>query len=347
MSRLSWILTGLSVLACSGVIFAGELDPPPGAVAPTPGPEPRTPINAINTPGDADSVYKITTPGSYYLTEDVVGVTGKHGIEIAAHNVAIDLMGFEVRGVDTAVNGIVCSVGGLQSLEVRNGVATGWYIGVDLGTNVPIGGMVEKLRANDNAFAGIVVGTRFMVRECSSIENDGSGILCGAVTTISDCNTSQNAGIGISIGSSSVAEFCTANLNGGVGFLVTGASRIEACSATANAADGISASSDCLILNNLCDGNGTTDGAGIYLSNGDNRVEGNNCTDNPRGIEASASGSIILRNTCAGNGINFKLVANNVYGQIVDRTAPASAAVSGNAAVSTLGTTDPNANFSY
>ena len=40
-------------------------------------------------------------------------------------------------------------------------------------------------------------------------------------------------------------------------------------------------------------------------------------------------------------------VANNVFGAIVNRTAPASAAVSGDSAASSAGTTDPWANFSY
>ena len=48
--------------------------PPAGPVASTPGPEPRTAVNAASTPGDADSLYRITQPGSYYLTENLAGV---------------------------------------------------------------------------------------------------------------------------------------------------------------------------------------------------------------------------------------------------------------------------------
>jgi hypothetical protein len=40
-------------------------------------------------------------------------------------------------------------------------------------------------------------------------------------------------------------------------------------------------------------------------------------------------------------------VANNVFGPIIDRSAPASAAVLGNSAASSLGSTDANANFTY
>jgi hypothetical protein len=62
----------------------------------------------------------------------------------------------------------------------------------------------------------------------------------------------------------------------------------------------------------------------------------------------SGSGSIILRNTCSGNTVNnWDIAANNFYGVIIDRTATMTAAVTGNSATSTLGTTDANANWSY
>lgn len=53
--------------------------------------EPRTPIGPDTTPGDNDStpsLYKITQPGSYYLTGPITGVADKIGIETAASNAA-------------------------------------------------------------------------------------------------------------------------------------------------------------------------------------------------------------------------------------------------------------------
>src|SRR5262245_23962114 len=73
------------------VVLAGDLNPPPGAVSATMKPlsqvEPRRAINAANTPGDANSTFKIANPGSYYLCADLVGSAGKHGIEIASNDV--------------------------------------------------------------------------------------------------------------------------------------------------------------------------------------------------------------------------------------------------------------------
>jgi len=35
--------------------------------------EPRTIVNALNTPGDAKSMFVLSQPGSYYLIENLVG----------------------------------------------------------------------------------------------------------------------------------------------------------------------------------------------------------------------------------------------------------------------------------
>jgi len=77
------VALGLAVVvaATGGTASAGDLNPPPGPVAPTMKSlsevEPRIAINATNTPGDADSLFKITQPGSYYLTGNITGVAGK------------------------------------------------------------------------------------------------------------------------------------------------------------------------------------------------------------------------------------------------------------------------------
>ena len=87
--------------------------------------EPRVAITLANTPGDANSIFKITQPGSYYLAANIAGVSGKHGIEIAASNVSIDLMGFALEGVLGSLDGV--STEGLRdSLAVRNGTVSGW-----------------------------------------------------------------------------------------------------------------------------------------------------------------------------------------------------------------------------
>ena len=87
-----------------GVIWvsAGDLNPPAGPVTPTMKTltevEPRIAINAVNTPGDAFSTFKITQPGSYYLTGNVTGAAGTSGIRVASGQVTLDLNGFTLEG---------------------------------------------------------------------------------------------------------------------------------------------------------------------------------------------------------------------------------------------------------
>src|SRR3954470_4200181 len=106
----------LTIAFCSTVnmhlstVFAQGTLTPPGAPAPTMKTldqvEPRTPIDATHTPGDADSLFKITQPGSYYLTANVTGVPAKHGVEIAASGVTLDLNGFDLVGVPGSLDGV-------------------------------------------------------------------------------------------------------------------------------------------------------------------------------------------------------------------------------------------------
>jgi parallel beta-helix repeat protein len=121
------------------------------------------------------------------------------------------------------------------------------------------------------------------------------------------------------------------------------------CSASSNSHNGIILTRDCTVRGNNCFGNGAgiVNGAGIHASGSDNRFEDNNCTDNDYGIHVEGAGNIIIRNTCSGNATDWNIVANNVVGPILDRRAPASGAILGFSAPSSLGSTDPNANFSY
>ena len=55
--------------------------------------EARTIINAANTPGDANNTFIISQAGSYYLTGNITGESGKNGISIQAEDVTLDLNG--------------------------------------------------------------------------------------------------------------------------------------------------------------------------------------------------------------------------------------------------------------
>ncbi len=352
MTAVRWsIVVGTVAVAGALVALAGPLDPPAGPVAPSyktlTEVEPRTAINAANTPGDAISLFKITQPGSYYLTGNIAGVAGKHGIVIAANGVTLDLMGFDLQGVPSSLDGVTCTLTNANDLAVSNGTIRSWdQDGLDFHTFSAINGTLRLLRVSDNGF-GIRAGFGYTVSGCSAYTNAGNGLLTGDSCTISDCTAYLNrGGPGISTGSGCTVTNCSAYQNTGSGIGVSSGSTVADCTARLNASDGIACSIVCVIRGNACsfNGNGAFDGAGIHATGGNNRIEGNNCTSADRGIEVSAAGNIIIKNTCAGNTVNWDIVAGNVCLVVQGVTG---AAILGNTGGVAPGSTDPNANFTY
>ncbi len=319
---------GLSVVA--SISLAGPLDPPAGPVAPTAKPlaevEPRVAISATNTPGDANSLFKITQPGSYYLTGNITGVVGKHGIEIAASGVTVDLNGFDMVGVPGmgGFDGVTLSVPDLTNVTVRNGSVRNWGDrGVDL-LFLSDSAVVIDIVSSGNTGGGIAVDDGGIISRCIAFKNAGQGIVSGNSTVISECISRENTGNGINAGSGST---------------------VSACSVAINTANGIVVNSDSRVLGNDCSTNGNGgDGAGVLVTGSDNRIEDNHCTDNDRGVDVNTAGNFIARNTCSGNTLNWDVVAGNVIFVVNATTA---AAVTGDSGGTSPGSTNPNANFTY
>ncbi|MCG3121758.1 MAG: hypothetical protein GIKADHBN_00129 [Phycisphaerales bacterium] len=357
MSRVSWIASWMCVVTLTAAITAlttaGPLDPPAGPVAGThktlSDVEPRVAVNSTNTPGDADSLYKITEPGSYYLTGNINGVAGKHGIEIATSGVSIDLCGFDLVGAPGmgAFDGITATGVQLRSIAIFGGSVRDWGDkGIELGGPSVDNGRIERVNVSGNAGIGLVVGNTFTVIWCTARSNAGVGISTGTGCVVTGCSASDNGGTGIAVGSGCNLSHSSAISNAVHGFTATDGSAIVECTATFNTANGIRVVGDCTVRGNTCDSNGfsTGDGAGIFVIGGNNRIEANNCTDNDRGIDVNVSGNFISRNTCAGNTNNWDVVAGNVIFVVSASTSGAFTGISGGVPP---GSTDPNANFSY
>jgi hypothetical protein len=142
----------------SFVLAQGSLTPP-GVPAPTMKTldqvEPRKEINATNTPGTATAVFRIAQPGSYYLSAPVTGIAARHGIEIAASDVTLDLNGFALVGVGGSLSGV--SAPGVVNLTVRNGSVRTWgQSGVS--ASGATGSVIEDLKLSNNGGGGLVVG---------------------------------------------------------------------------------------------------------------------------------------------------------------------------------------------
>ncbi len=82
LDRLGWAVAGALALALigalAGVVQGGPLDPPGPPASTLPLVEPRTPIRQPASAAGFPIV--ISAPGSYYLAENITGVSGKDGI---------------------------------------------------------------------------------------------------------------------------------------------------------------------------------------------------------------------------------------------------------------------------
>ena len=277
-----------ALLACAiaapSVSLAGDLNPPPGPVAPTMKSldevEPRTAINDENTPGNSTTLYRIVQPGSYYLPEDVEVSGGVDGIQIAVDEVTIDLNGFTLRrtGSSTTVdNGIDAS--GRSNIAVLNGRVDGFRgNGIVTGPRARIVGVTstdnflfDGIKVGDESFVkdclalnnqqdGIDVGFDSLVVGCLSDSNNSNGYRVASGTTVRECVASDNFNRGFRGGGTSVRYVdCVARNNGSIGFSAANSSSASGCVAQDNDGAGFDFAGspvfrDCLATSNLGDG---------------------------------------------------------------------------------------------
>ncbi|MCC6230851.1 MAG: hypothetical protein IT432_16695 [Phycisphaerales bacterium] len=372
--RFALIAGVLASGLAAGLLIAGPLNPPGGSIASTyktlTEVEPRIAINATNTPGDSDSLYRITQPGSYYLTGNITGVSGKRGIEIASNDVTIDLHGFALLGVPGAMQGISTTLADAVGISIMNGTVRGWPMdGIAVHIGGVFGGRIDGIIAENNAGNGIRVGNQFSVTRCASIDNGDAGFVSATTCTFISCSSRGNASHGFLVtagcaisdcaaylndGDGFNATFdgttfnnCTASANIGDGFEIDYGGAIVNCVASTNQADGFLVASRNLLIGNTANDNGLSldGGSGIRITGSDNRVEGNNCTAATFGIRVSAAGNFITRNVCSGNTTNWDISAGNTC--LVVNAATNASAWSGNSGGAAPGSTDPNANFTY
>jgi hypothetical protein len=359
------------IAAIALVALAGPLDPPVGPIVSTSKPlsevEPRLAINATNAPPSATGLFRISQPGSYYLTGNITGVSGKQGIEINSSGVTLDLNGFELTGVPGSLTGIA-PVNTLYGLEVRNGSLRGWgNRGIDLSGFLVYGARLIDLRASGNGSAGIRasnganlsnctsanngaggfdINISSTIAHCTAVNNTGVGFTIGGSCTLDSCTVASNTADGIDAGSGSTITGCTIYSNGGAGVFCGTGCLVSRCNVYGNMGDGISTNYYNTILENNCSGN--TGAANIHANFNENRIEGNQCATGQRGILVQGSSNLVIRNSCTGaSSANWSIATNNDYGPVIDRTTGVGGGFTGNSATSTLNTTDPNANFSY
>ncbi len=353
----------------------GSLTPPAGVPVPNMKTlaqvEPRTLVNAVNTPGDASNTFVISQPGSYYLAGNLAQAAGKHGISIQANDVTLDLNGFAVIGDGTGTN--LCGVNvpvAQTGFRVHNGAVRGWSGGgvqaaaaatlahhlilsgnLKTGLTAGNGSLVHDCVATGNTTAGFSGGDRTQFSQCASTVN-ATGFEGTSFVTITDCTANRNSADGIRVQSACLVARCNASRNSNNGITVVDGGTVSGCTANSNTFFGIQCSgtgtsiSGCTVqangstgiltgTNGLASGNTCTLNANGLRGDDGTRVDGNACNGNT-GTGIIVLSSFLVRNTSHGNGTSYELFGNTVNG-------PMTYSSGGNA----IATNSPWANFGF
>jgi parallel beta-helix repeat protein len=339
--RSAGALHALVTLSMIASAQAGALDP---IAPPTPTMVTLDEINAAAlAAGDARTPisspqFLITSPGSYYLTQNLTGSAGNSGIVIDADNVTVDLNGFEVAGVPGSGAGIVV-INSHVNVSVINGTVRGWGAsGVELQT--ADGGLVANLRSLNNDLDGLRVGDTHVMQDIVAIGNGQFGIVTGAGCAATRCTAAQNLLGGIHLDSGCSLSNSSAFRNDDAGITLGEATSAVNCSARGNAGAGIKGDFGVTITNCSAIDN---DGSGIEATFSATVTTSSAVSNEGDGIAASI-GCVVIGCTArvnTGAGISITGDGNSVMDCAVyhnagngiagsDATSPLNSTISGN-----------------
>ncbi len=356
MRSQQFMSAGVSLLALVAVVTAGTLTPPPGPITPTMKPlseiEPRIPLSQLSAPGDSGNQFRISQPGSYYLTGNITGVAGKTCIYVASSGVTLDLNGFTLQGVAGSLIGVRVNS---DSNAVRDGIIRDFNVGIN--AYEAIGVRLQNLTADSNDNQGIQAGRGAVVESCA-VTGCSIGFDVFESATLSNC-TAITCGIGFDIAGAAVLTNCTANgsstqgftaqesavltdctafdsigagfvatarcrltrcnsRNNQYGFLLTEANAVVECTATSNSSNGVLISGNANSVERSTMHENT--GSGIYVASGaGNNIDGNLLTYNGlNGLNVSTAANLAVRNRARGNSAgNYMFNASSDYGVIL------------------------------
>jgi len=327
MSRLIhnivWLAAAIVILFLTHG-FAGSLEPigPPGSTMKTLDQvQPCFPVQSLS--GDGSASHIISESGSYYLTGNLIGESGKHGVHVQADNVTIDLKGFSLIGVAGSLDGIHFDDPTVDGGVLKGMIRLWGQDGID-GEKLT-SGRFESLTIEANGGAGILMGSDSVASACLLRENDHFGINAFDNCYIRNCVSRSNRYGGFKLYSGGAIRDCIAEGNSFEGVVATYEATISNCNLAFNRW-GIVAGNACYVSNNNSIGNGEV-GIRCGGSGGGNRVDGNNVSGSPVGIQVEGTnlGGIVIRNTVrpsiSGTAFDIQTGTNTSLGPVVDVTA--------------------------
>ncbi len=303
------------LVVAMGPAFAGDLEPG-AAPAPTMKTlveiEPRVAVQTL--PSSADALHVISEPGSYYLTGDITGESGKSGIYIATSHVTLDLRGYALVGVTGSEHGVETALD-LVDIEVRNGIARDW------GSHGFVvharGGALLELRAFDNGVMGLNIWEG-LIDGCVARGNGGAGIRLDGNGVVRNCASSNNGESGFKIVGSGLLEASTAGSNSAYGVELVFDGHVRGCHIDGNGV-GVLAQMHARIVDNNLSENGV--GIEIRATGEACLVSGNSLLGGDVGVRVNdgASGNLIVRNSAGGtNVVAFDIGPGNAFGPVID-----------------------------
>jgi hypothetical protein len=331
-------------------VSAGPLNPPAGPITSTPGPEPRIPISASTTPGDANAYFRITQPGSYFLNGNIRLLANKAAIAIVAEDVTLDLNGFGIIGAGQSgfPLTLILNDGGCT---VRNGLIHAWgaYVTLnqarncvfeDLTIRGPYSGNLEanaqnsifrRLIVESSGEVGIAASQNCLVEDCVVV-GMGTGLAVGIGASLNsivrNC-TVRDVGVGITAFGNCIVENCS----------VFNATSVSSFDDAAINCDNGSIARNCQVSGGAkagirtagwshAEGNRVQNSAiGVAITTFTSgpmrcRAIDNHVTGCPIGIKATGTASFIARNTVSNASTShYDIPAGNALGEVVDLTA--------------------------
>ena len=279
--------------------------------------------------------YAIVIPGSYYLSQNLVGTTSVAGITIACSDVHLDLSGFSINGVGASLTGIHVITPNTENITIRNGIVRGWGLFGINATNAR-DTVISHIKASHNRWGGIYAGENATIEQCATYGNglfadvtsppsDG-GIFAWKFGMILNCVSRNNKGAGIFVQDHGKVLGCTATESPlADGIRASSYCTIRDCVSARNRGHGIRVESMSRIIDNTCGENGRspilwTNSAGIAAEGGNNIIEKNIVAGNYNGIKTTAPGNLVIHNAASFNIIPFSFTDPTFRGPTLQPT---------------------------